>query len=128
MPLDDSGQVRIIEADSKAVKIRDGARLEFAGPGAPGRNSVLAADLNYDFKSDIVLANAAGIRIYLQQTLSQFEDITSRGKIPPDILKGNYTGAWAFDIDLDGDLDIILGVDHGATRSCCATTGTVLSL
>jgi Tfp pilus assembly protein PilF len=113
LALDDSGQVRILEADSKAVEIRDGARLEFAGPGVPGRNSVLAADLNYDFKSDIVLANGAGIRIYLQQTPSQFEDITPRSKIPPDILKGNYTGAWAFDIDLDGDLDIILGVDHG---------------
>jgi len=111
-PLDDSGQVRIVEADSKAVKIRDGATLEFAGPGAPGRNSVLTVDLNYDFKSDLVLANAAGIRIYLQKTPSQFEDITSRSKIPPDILKGNYTGAWAFDIDLDGDLDIILGSEH----------------
>lgn len=113
LALDDSGQFRIVEADSTAVKIRDGARLEFAGPGAPGRNSVLAADLNYDFKSDIVLANAAGIRIYLQRTPSQFEDISSRSKIPPDVLKGNYTGAWAFDIDLDGDLDIILGVEHG---------------
>jgi Tfp pilus assembly protein PilF len=113
IPLDDSGQFRILEADSSAVRIRDGARLEFAGPGTPGRNSVLAVDLNYDFKEDIVLANSAGVRIYLQQTPSQFEDITSRAKIPQGILKGNYTGAWAFDIDLDGDLDIILGVPQG---------------
>jgi Tfp pilus assembly protein PilF len=127
--LDDSGQVRIVEADSDAVRIRDGARLEFAGPGAPGRNSVLAADLNYDFKSDIVLANAAGVRIYLHQTPSRFEDITSRTKIPPGVLKGNYTGAWAFDIDLDGDLDIILGVDHGdpiVLRNNGDTTFTVI--
>jgi Tfp pilus assembly protein PilF len=113
LALDDSGQVRIVEADAKSVKIRDGARLEFAGPAEPGRSSVMAADLNYDFKTDIVLANAAGIRIYLQQTPATFEDITSRSKIPADVLKGKYTGAWAFDIDLDGDLDIILGVDHG---------------
>jgi Tfp pilus assembly protein PilF len=113
LPLDDSGQVRILEADSTAVKLRDGARLEFAAPGVPGRNSVLAADLNYDFKSDIVLANAAGIRIYLQQTPAQFTDITARAGIPANILKGNYTGAWAFDIDLDGDLDIVLGVAQG---------------
>ncbi len=113
LPLDDSGQVRILEAGSTAVTIRDGAQLQFAGPGAPGRNSVLAADLNYDFKSDIVLANAAGIRIYLQKTPSSFEDITSRSKISPAILKGSYVGAWAFDIDLDGDLDIILGAAQG---------------
>ncbi len=113
LALDDSGQMRIIEADAKAIKIRDGARLDFAGAGEPGRNSVLAADLNYDFKSDIVLANAAGIRIYLQQTPAAFEDITLRSKIPADVLRGKYTGAWALDIDLDGDLDIILGVEHG---------------
>jgi Tfp pilus assembly protein PilF len=113
LPLDDSGQFSILEADSSAVRIRDGARLEFAGPGTPGRNSVLAVDLNYDFKMDLVLANSAGLKIYLQQTPSAFEDITSRAKIPQDILKKNYTGAWAFDIDLDGDLDIILGVPQG---------------
>ncbi|MEP6714896.1 MAG: FG-GAP-like repeat-containing protein [Terriglobia bacterium] len=113
VPLDDSGQLRILEADSNAVRIRDGARLEFAGAGTPGRNSVLAADLNYDFKADIVLANSAGLRIYLQQSLTRFDDITPRTKIPVDILKGSYTGAWALDVDLDGDLDIVLGTPHG---------------
>jgi Tfp pilus assembly protein PilF len=112
-PLDHSDDVRFLEADSTAAKLRDGARLEFAGPGAPGRNSVLAVDLNYDFKSDIVLANAAGIRIYLQETPARFTDITARSKIPADLLKGNYTGAWAFDVDLDGDLDIVVGAAQG---------------
>ena len=113
LPLDDSGQVHMLEADARAVTIRGGARLDFAGPGAPGRNSVLTADLNYDFKQDIVLANASGVRIYLQQALSHFEDITARAKLPANIVKGKYTGAWAFDIDLDGDLDIILGAAKG---------------
>ena len=114
LPLDDSGQLQILEADAKAVQIRGGARLEFAGTAAPARSSVLAVDLNYDFKSDLVLANAGGLKIYLQRTLSAFDDITAHTKIPADILRGNYTGAWALDIDLDGDLDIVLGVTQGA--------------
>jgi tetratricopeptide (TPR) repeat protein len=111
--LDHSGNVRIIEADSTAARLRDGARLEFAGPGAPGRNSVLAADLNYDFLSDIVLANAAGVKIYQQETPNKFADVTTRARIPANILKRNYSGAWAFDADLDGDLDVVLGAAQG---------------
>ncbi|MBV8867241.1 MAG: CRTAC1 family protein, partial [Acidobacteriaceae bacterium] len=33
--------------------------------------------------------------------------------MPSAILQASYTGAWAFDIDLDGDLDVVLGVRAG---------------
>ena len=69
--------------------------------------------MNYDFRSDLVLANSAGLRIYQQNASAAFEDITSRTGLPSAVLRGNYTGAWAFDVDLDGDLDLILGVPHG---------------
>lgn len=111
--LDDSGSFKIVEVDGVAARIRDGAKLDFAGPGAPGRYGVLPADLNYDFKTDMVLANAAGVRIYLQDSPAKFTDITAKSKIPANILKGNYTGAWAFDVDLDGDLDVVLGAAQG---------------
>jgi Tfp pilus assembly protein PilF len=113
LPLDDSGKFWQVEADDREVRIREGAKLAFAGKAAPGPNSVLAADLNYDFKSDLVLANAAGVRIYLQNSPAKFEDITARTKIPAAVLNGKYTGAWAFDFDLDGDLDIVLGTPSG---------------
>jgi Tfp pilus assembly protein PilF len=109
LPFDDSGKYWQIEADSREIRIREGAKLAFAGTGAPGPNSVLAADLNYDFKSDLVLANEAGVRIYLQDSPSRFTDITARSKIP----QAAYTGAWAFDFDLDGDLDLLLGTPQG---------------
>lgn len=111
--LDDSGSVRILEADSGSVRLREGARVAFAGSGTPGKHGVLAVDLNYDFKSDLLLANASGVRVYLQETPDRFNDITGQTKIPAAILKGSYSGVWAFDVDLDGDLDAVLGTLQG---------------
>ena len=57
-----------------------------------------------------MIAGPGGIRIYRQETPQRFTDVTSRSEIPADILKGSYLGAWPFDVDLDGDLDIVLAV------------------
>ena len=108
MPLDASGKQYVITADLNSVHIAGGATLSRPA-GTLGRNGVLGADLNYDFKTDLVLASAGGVRIYQQQTPADFVDFTSRAKLPNDVLTSTYSGAWAFDIDLDGDLDILLG-------------------
>ena len=73
----------------------------------------MGADLNYDFKTDVVLAGAHGVRIYLQTDLSHFTDITASSRVPANVMNGSYLGAWAFDVDLDGDLDVVLGTDGG---------------
>jgi Tfp pilus assembly protein PilF len=115
IPLDDSGKTPIIQADKGSVQIDGGARLPF--PGGPNsainRNSILAIDLNYDFRMDLVFAGAGGIRIFQQKDLNHFVDITAATRIPANVIKGSYTGAWAFDVDLDGDLDIVLGASNG---------------
>ena len=110
--LDDSGQPGILWADSHGVHLPGGATLAIPGPANStiGPNSVALADLNYDFKTDVVIAGPGGIRIYQQETPQRFIDVTSRSAIPADILKGSYLGAWPFDVDLDGDLDIVLAV------------------
>ncbi len=109
LPLDATGNASILWADQSGVQILGGARLQY--PGALSRNGVLGADLNYDFKTDLVLAGAHGVRIYLQQDPSHFTDITASSRVPPNVMKGSYLGAWAFDVDLDGDLDVVLGAD-----------------
>src|SRR5262249_20266770 len=81
----------------------------------PGPDSITALDFNYDFKTDLVLAGAGGIRLLKQTSGDRFEDVTSQTKLPDTVLNGNFTGAWAADIDLDGDLDVVLGADHGPT-------------
>ncbi len=117
--LDGEGGARIVWADATAVHVEGGATLPLPVPRGQssltvlGRNVILGADLNYDFKTDLVFATTGGVRIYRQDTPQRFVDVTSKTKLPTEIVNGSYTGAWAFDYDLDGDLDVVLGVPHG---------------
>jgi Tfp pilus assembly protein PilF len=119
--IDGEGGSRIVWADATAVHVEGGAVLPLPLPNVRGgssiatlgRNAILSADLNYDFKTDLVVATPGGVRIYRQETPQRFVDVTANTKLPPAIVNGSYTGAWAFDYDLDGDLDVVLGVPHG---------------
>src|SRR6185369_11913552 len=73
------------------------------------RSAVLPIDFNYDFKTDLVLAGAGGVRVFKQESPTTFTDVTAATKLPPAIVNGSYSGAWAADIEADGDLDIVLG-------------------
>lgn len=115
IPLDDSGKTSILWADSMSVQIAGGATLRIPGrSGVPlGRHAILGADLNYDFRTDLIFAGRAGLVFYQQKDLRTFVDITRGTRLAESILKHSFTGAWGFDVDLDGDLDIVLGTDAG---------------
>jgi hypothetical protein len=115
IPLDDKGKASILWADQSSVQISGGAKLRFPGGKAPAlnRNAILGADLNYDFLTDLIFAGAGGLAIFEQKDARTFTDITSRTHLPASIINGSYTGAWGFDVDLDGDLDIVLGTNDG---------------
>jgi Flp pilus assembly protein TadD len=119
LPLDGEGGSRIVWADATTVHVEGGATLPLpvarhtASNTTLGRNAILGADLNYDFKTDLLFATPGGVRIYRQDTPQRFVDVTAGTKLPAEIVDGSYTGAWAFDFDLDGDLDVVLGVPHG---------------
>ncbi len=115
MPLDSQGKASILWADGSGVQIAGGARLPFPGAGSQplSRDAILGADLNYDFLTDLVFAGSRGVSIFLQNDLNHFTDITARTRLPVNVIKGAYSGVWAFDVDLDGDLDIVLGVNDG---------------
>ena len=115
IPLDDQGKASILWADRTSVQISGGARLRFPGgaSAAISRNAILGADLNYDFRTDLIFAGAGGLAFYKQKDPGSFTDITSRTHLPANVVNGSYTGAWGFDVDLDGDLDIVLGANGG---------------
>jgi Flp pilus assembly protein TadD len=114
--LGSAGAPVIAEADGREVRLSTGATLPFPGGPAsvpPLPEGVLQVDFNYDFKTDLVLAGAGGVRLFRQDSRSAFTDVTAQTKLPKAVTNARYTGAWAVDIEADGDLDIVLGASEG---------------
>ena len=105
--LDGGGNESMVWSDGESIHIEGGATLR---TGPVGRNSLAVADLNFDFKNDLVVAGPTGVRFYRQKDPAHFTDVTTATRLPRDVLNGSYTGAWPFDFDLDGDIDLVLGV------------------
>ncbi len=103
-------------ANAKQVRLSTGVTISFPGGAAvvpPSPESVLPVDFNYDFKTDLVLAGAGGVRFLRQDNPAKFTDVTAQTKLPKEILNTSYSGAWAIDVEADGDLDIVLGSLNG---------------
>ncbi|MBV9851722.1 MAG: VCBS repeat-containing protein [Armatimonadetes bacterium] len=125
LPANPEGPPATLTADGRQVRIapEGAAVLTLPFPGGPKAvpptpDGVLAADYNYDFRPDLVLAGAGGLRLLTQQPRAAnapptWADVTARTGLPPAVVNGTYTGAWAADVDTDGDLDIVLGTPDG---------------
>ena len=114
--LGEAGAPVIAEANGLEVHLSTGAALPFpGGPSkvAPSPEGVLQLDFNYDFKTDLVLAGAGGVRLFRQDSPNAFTDVTRETKLSQSVLNARYIGAWAVDIEADGDLDIVLGSSEG---------------
>ena len=115
--LGSAGAPVVAEANGREVHLSSGPTLPFpGGPSAipPSPEGVLQIDFNYDFKTDLVLAGAGGVRLFRQDNSGTFTEVTAQTKLPKSVTSGRYTGAWAVDIEADGDLDIVLGSNDGA--------------
>jgi Tfp pilus assembly protein PilF len=103
-------------ANSRHVHLANGADLPFPGGTSgqgPSPEGVLAFDFNYDFKTDLLFAGDGGIRLFRQEKPDSFTDVTAAMKLPKAITDAAYTGAWAIDVEADGDLDVVLGTRSG---------------
>ena len=110
-----SGGPTLAWANARELRLASGVKLAFPGGSRripPSPEGVLQLDFNYDFKTDLVLAGDGGVRLYRQESPG-FVDVTRETKLPKAVIEGHYTGAWAADIEADGDLDIVLGAREG---------------
>ena len=111
-----TGAPVIATANGREVQLASGAKFPFpGGPSAiaPQPEGITPLDFNYDFKTDLALAGAGGFRLMRQESPSAFTDVTEKIKLPKSVTGAPYTGAWAVDIEADGDLDIVLGSKDG---------------
>jgi hypothetical protein len=114
--LDGEGAPVVVSADARELHVGKGV-ASFPGGAASTPSAwagVLAADLNYDFRTDFVLVGAGGVALLRQQEDGSLRDVTSEAGLPSATSQGASTGAWAADIDTDGDLDIVVGATDGA--------------
>jgi Tfp pilus assembly protein PilF len=79
----------------------------------PTAHGILAIDWNNDYRTDLLLAGAGGLRFFQQKEDGTFVEVTAGTGLEPSILGGDYFGAWAADYEMDGDLDIILAPRSG---------------
>ena len=114
--LTDTGAPTVVQANGSTVRLSTGATFPFPGGAAktaPSPEGIVPIDFNYDFKTDLVLAGAGGVRFFRQDKSDSFTDVTAQTKLPAPLLNGRYTGGWAVDIEADGDLDLVLGSAEG---------------
>lgn len=112
-----AGAPRLAWASAKELHLAEGVTLPFPSGSSqtpPSPEGVLQLDFNYDFKTDIVLAGAGGVRLFRQESEGRFTDVTDETKLPRAALDATYRGAWAADIESDGALDIVLGSREGS--------------
>ena len=78
-------------------------------PGGVAAEGALPIDWNNDQRVDLVLAGEGGIMFYQQLEDGSFADKTGASGLDGQVLVGDYAGAWAVDLDMEGDLDLLLG-------------------
>jgi tetratricopeptide (TPR) repeat protein len=114
--LGSAGAPVVAEANGRDVHLSSGAVFPFpGGPAgvAPLPEGILPIDFNYDFNNDLVLAGEGGVRLMRQDNPKLFTDVTAQAKLSKVVTSAPYMGAWAVDIEADGDLDIVLGAKEG---------------
>ncbi len=108
-----------LEARSRETRNVGGATLDFPGgaqAAAPPPNGIAGLDFDYDFLTDLALAGAGGLRLYRQDTTGAFTDATAAMDLPAAVTDAAYAGAWAADLDLEGDVDLVLAPPDGPPR------------
>lgn len=118
--LDGENAPAVFAANGAQVKSTTGVALTWPGIGGatmPTPAGVVAFDANYDFKTDLALAGTGGLKLYQQSGKGAFTDVTAKTKLPASVAKASLYGAWAMDVEADGDLDLVVAPQAGPVQT-----------
>jgi hypothetical protein len=116
LALDSEGAPVVLMAHGHEVRIVDGPVLRFpSGPEVlpPGQDGIVGLDFNGDFKMDLAVAGAGGVLLWRQDSADIYTDVTASMALPEAVTNAPYIGVWTADLDLEGDLDLVLGALQG---------------
>lgn len=119
IPLDSPGQPVLLLAHGHEVRVTGGASLGFpGGPEAlsPQLDGIVGLDMHNDFKMDLAFAGAGGLALFRQDQAGVFTDVTAHLGLPATVTETPYIGVWAVDLDVEGDVDLVLGTSQGTPR------------
>lgn len=112
----DTGIPFPISVTEGQLVIDDNTQLDFPGDTdepLPSQ-SVIEIDYNYNFRNDLALAGSDGFRLYRLNDDQTFDNVTGDIGISSRTIQQDYFSLWAFDIEMDGDLDILLAPRTGS--------------
>ncbi|AMV38364.1 FG-GAP-like repeat-containing protein [Planctomyces sp. SH-PL62] len=119
LPDPEGGPATVLEADGRELRKADGSGVVAPFPGgeggAPSPHAVVAADWNSDYRVDLVLAGPGGVRILRGEDDGSFVDVSEAAHLAPDVRDADAYGVWAADVELDGDVDFVVGLRSGPT-------------
>jgi len=107
----------LFAADAMTLRRLDGTQTTWpfpsTGDGAPTVHALAALDWNHDFRNDIVMGGRRGIRLLLQDGSGGFIDATQNASAGTPVADDLF-GLWPADVEMDGDLDIVIAPIEGA--------------
>ncbi len=79
------------------------------------RRSLLPLDWNSDFRMDLAVCGSGGLKLALQGNNSKFE--VQEKIVPESLSKAGCGAVWAVDLEMDGDLDLLMVTGGSAVRA-----------
>jgi len=84
-----------------------------AGGASRSVGAITPADLDYDFRTDLVTAGTQGLAVLRQDEHGAFTDITAGLGLSGEVTGSPVRSTWPADVDLDGDLDLVVAPEAG---------------